>query len=158
MRQHQHLPAMMRFVRDHVAQHLRPNRPGPRQAVSQKHLHAALAAERFGKHLRAQSGAVRQCRAGLLRRAVRAVELCRNLQVRSCKPDPLGADIVHVREDGHNGADVACRFRIPDSRVKVFDDHLVHALVGGKNLHRGLAELRSDFFLTRGHRFLLLAP
>jgi hypothetical protein len=35
---------------------------------------------------------------------VRAVELWWNLQVRSCKPDPLGAHIVHVREDRRNGA------------------------------------------------------
>src|SRR5438094_9057660 len=78
-------------------------------------------AERFSEHLRAASGALGQSRAGLLARAVRAVELSWNLQVRSCKPDPLGADIVHVREDRRNGAGLARRFGPPGRRVGVFD-------------------------------------
>jgi hypothetical protein len=51
--------------------------------------------------------------------------------VRSCKPDPLAADIVHVAEDRRNGADVVfvgvfagrfgCRFGSPGGRVKMFD-------------------------------------
>ena len=48
---------------------------------------AATAAERFREHLRAASGALGQSRTGLMRRAVRAVELSGNLQVRSCKPN-----------------------------------------------------------------------
>jgi hypothetical protein len=43
---------------------------------------------------------------------VRAVELWWNLQVRSCKPDPLGPDIVHLREDRRNGAGLAGRFAL----------------------------------------------
>ena len=62
-----------------------------------------------------------------LRRAVRAVELCRDLQMRSCKPDPLGADIVHVREDRRNGAGLAVRSGSPGGRVKMFDKNLVDA-------------------------------
>ncbi len=71
---------------------------------------AATTVERFSEHLRAASGALGQSRMGLLRRAVRAVELSWNLQVRSCKPDPLGADIVHVREDRCSRAGLAGRF------------------------------------------------
>jgi hypothetical protein len=40
--------------------------------------------------------------------SVRAVELWRNLLVRSCEPDPLEADTVHVRENRANGA-ASCR-------------------------------------------------
>ncbi len=125
----------------------------------------------FSEHLRAPSGAFGQTRAGLLRRAVRAVELSWNFQVRSCKADPLAADIVHVREDRRNGAGLVfagvfagrfgCRFRCrrfgtPGGRVKMFDKNLVHALVdekdlGGKDLDGGPAELRVNFGLTRGH-------
>src|SRR5712691_1769609 len=93
MREHTHLPAMVGFVRKHVAQHFQANRPRPSPAVSANLLDAApTTAKRFGEHLRAASGALGQSRTGLLRRAVRAVELSWNLQVRSCKPDPLGAD------------------------------------------------------------------
>src|SRR4029077_11083779 len=94
MPEHAHLPAMVGFVRKHIAQHFRANRPRPSPAISEKLLDGALAAKRFREHLQAASGALRQSVAGWPRRAVRAVELLRNLQVRSRKPDPLGADIV----------------------------------------------------------------
>src|SRR5438309_6782227 len=108
MREHTHLPAMVGFVRKHVAQHFQANRPWPSPAVSAKLLDALVftTAERFREHLRAASGALGQSRTGLLWRAARAVELCWNLQMRSCKPDPLAADIVHVREDRCNSAGV----------------------------------------------------
>src|SRR5712692_4478298 len=92
MRDHTHLPAMVGFVRKHVAQHFHANRPRPSPAVSQKLLDAAFVlttAERFREHLRAASSALCQSRTGLVWRAVRAVELSWNLQMRSCKPNPL---------------------------------------------------------------------
>jgi hypothetical protein len=156
MREHTHLPAVVGFVRKHVAQHFQANRPRPSPAVSAKLLDAAPAiAERFGEHFRAASGAFGQSRAGLLRRAVRAVELSWNVQVRSCKPDPLGADIVHMREDRGNRADVArrfgWRFGFPGGRVNMFDKNLVHAIIGGKDLNCDAAELSVNLVLTRGH-------
>src|SRR5437016_3201173 len=90
MREYTHLPAMVGFVRKHVAQHFRANRPRPGPAVSVKLLDAAPIAKRFSEHLRAAGGALRQSRTGLPRRAVHAVKLSWDLQVRSCKPDPLG--------------------------------------------------------------------
>src|SRR3977135_3506595 len=123
MREHTHLPAMVGFVRKHVAQHFQANWPRRSPAVPAKLLDAATTSERFGEHLRATCGALGQSRTGLLRRAVRALELWWNFQVRSCKPDPLGADIVHVREDRRNGAGLAGRFGwqfgSPGSRVKM---------------------------------------
>ena len=157
MREHTHLPAMVGFVRKHVAQHFRANRPRRSPAVSAKLLDAAPAtAERFGEHLRTAGGALGQPRTGLPRRAVRAVELSWNLQVRSCKPDPLGADIVHVREDRRNGAGLAGRSGSPGGGVKMFDENLVHAIINGKDLDCGSAELSVNLVLTRGHGSLLL--
>src|SRR6266480_3569814 len=78
--EHTHLPAMVGFVRKHLAQHFQANRPRPSPAISTKLLYAApTTAERFSEHLRAGSGALRQSHTGLLRRAVRAVEVSWNL-------------------------------------------------------------------------------
>jgi hypothetical protein len=162
MREHAHLPAMVGFVRNHVAQHFHANRPRPSPAVPTKFLDAATAtAERFSKHLRAACGTLGQSGTGLLSRAVRAGKLSWNLQVRSGKPDPLAAHIVHVREDRSNRASLAGRFGSPGARVKMFDKHLVHALIGGKDLHRGSAQLcvnrlSLNLALTRSHSSLLL--
>jgi hypothetical protein len=159
MREHTHLPAMVGFVRQHVAQHFQSNRPRPSPAVSAKLLDAApTIAERFREHFRAASGALGQSRTGLLRRAARAVELSWNLQVRSRKPDPFGADVVHVREDRSNGASLAGRLGSPGARVKMLDKNLVHAIIGGKDLDCGSAELRVNLVWTRGHGSLLLDP
>jgi hypothetical protein len=118
MREHTHLSAMGSFVRKHVAEHFQADWPRRTPAVSVKLLNApSTTAERFIKHLRVASGALCQARTGLLRRAVSAVELRWNVQVRSCKPDPLGADIVNMREDRRNGADLAGRFGSPGRRV-----------------------------------------
>src|SRR5438270_7722846 len=142
MREHAHLPAMVGFVRKHVAQHFHANRPRPSPAVSAKLLDASpAAAERFRQHLRAAGGALGESRTGLPRRAARAVELRWNLEVRSRKPYPLVADIVHVREDCRDGTDLARRLGSPGGRVKTLDKNLVHAIIGGKDLDRGSAEL-----------------
>jgi hypothetical protein len=140
---------MVRFVRKHVAQHFQANRPRPSPAVSAKLLDAApTTAESCSEHLGAASGALGQCRTGLLRRAVRAVELWWNLQVRSGKPDPLGADVVQVREDRRNGAGLAGRFGSPGGRVKMFDKNLVHTIIRGKDLDCGSAEWSVHLVLT----------
>ena len=162
MREHAHLPAMMGFMGNHVAQHFHANRPRPSPAVSAKLLDApTTAAKHFSKHLRTASGAFSQSCAGLRPRAVRAGKLSWNLHVWSGKPDPLAADIVHVREDRRNGADLASWFGYPGGRVKMFDNHLVHSLIGGKDLDGGSAQLYMillslNFASTRGHGSLLL--
>jgi len=152
MREHAHLPAMVGFVRKHVAEHFHARRPRPSPAVSAKLLDAApTAVERFGEHLRAASGALGQSPTGLLRRAVPAVELSWNPQVGCCKPDPLAPDIVQVREDRGNASGLAGWFGRPGGRVKMFDENLVHALIGGKDLDGGSPELSVNRGLTRGH-------
>ena len=49
----------------------------------------------------------------------------------------------------------AGRFGSPGGRVKMFDKNLVHAIIGGKDLYCGSAELRVNLVLTRGHGSLL---
>jgi len=74
---------------------------------------------------------------------------------------------VHVREDRRNGADVVfsgvfagrfgCRrFGFPGGWVKMFDKNLIDAIIGGKDLDCGSAELSVNLVLTRGHGSLLL--
>jgi hypothetical protein len=63
---------------------------------------------------------------------------------------------VHVREDRRNGAGPAGRFGSPGSRVKMFDKNLVYAIIGGKDLDCGSADLSLNLGLTRGHGSLLL--
>src|SRR5579872_4266775 len=157
MREHTHLPAMVGFVRKHIAQHFRANRPRGSPPVSSKRLHAApTTAERFGEHLRAASRALGQSRTSLARRAVRAIKLWWNLQVRSCNPDPLGPNIVHVREDRRNSAGLAGRLGSPGDRVKMLDKNPVDAIIGGKNLDCGWAKLSVNLVLMRGHGSLFL--
>ena len=151
MREHAHLPAMVGFVTKHVAEHFRANRPRPPPAVSAKLLDAAPTPERFREHVPAASGALRQSRTSLLGRAARTVELSWNFQVRSRKPHPLAADIVHVRENRRNVARIARRFGSPRLRAKMIDKHLVHAIIGGKDLERGSTELSVNLMLMLGH-------
>ena len=161
MREHTHLPAMVRFMRNHVAQHFDASRPRLGPAAAEKLFDTTFAiAERVSEHLRAASGALRQGGTGLQQRAVRAVELNWNLQVRRGQPDPLGADIVHVGEDRRDGARVAGRFGIPGRWVKMFDQNLVDSIVGDKDPDGDLAEWPVDFVadldLTRGQDFCSL--
>src|SRR5581483_696708 len=150
MREHTHLPAMVCFVRKHVAQHFYANRPRTSPAVSTKLLDAAsTTAKRFSEHLRAASGALGQSRTGLLRRAVRAVELPWNVQVRRGKSDPLQADVMHVREDRRNAAGLAGRFGCPGRRIKMFDKNLIHTIIGGEDLDCGSADLSLNLVLAR---------
>ena len=157
MREHAHLPAMVGFVRKHVAQHFHADRPRLSPAISSKLLDASTTtAQRFSQHLRATSGALGQSRLCLLWRAVRVFELWWNFQVRSGKPDPLTTDIVHVREDGRNGADPAGRLGSPSCGVKIFDKHLVDAIIGRKDLDCGSADWSVNFVLFDGHGSLVL--
>src|ERR1700675_1136244 len=157
MREHADLAAMMGFVRKHVAEYFHAHRPRLSPAVSLKLFDAAATiAERFGEHFDAAGAAFSERRAGLPRRAARTGELLRNFQVPRSKPDPLGADVVHVREDRRNGADLGGRFSVPGTRVEMFEKQLVHALIGGKDLDCGTAKLRLNVVSRCGHGSALL--
>ena len=156
MRNHAHLSAMVCFVSKHVAEHLRPNRSGPGKTVSQEFFDLPLAAQRLSQHLRAVGSAPRQSRTSLFRCAICSIELCRNIQVRRIKPDPLRAYIVHMRKDRRNAANTTGRFSVPRDRVKFFDKHLVDAIVGSKDLRCSLPRPTRNFVLTHGHESPLL--
>ena len=57
---------------------------------------------------------------------------------------------------GQSRAGLAGRLGSPGSRAKMFDENLVHAIIGGKDLDCGPAELSVNLVLTRGHGSLLL--
>ena len=168
MREHANLSAMMGFMRDHVAEHLEANRPGLCPAVAVKLLDAAATVgQRFGEHLGAASSTLGQTCTGLLRCAMGPVELGRDLEMWSGEPDPLGADIVHVSEDGRDrscpaawsgvAGPIGWRLCFPGGRVEMFDQKLVHAIVGGKDMERSSTELSVNLRLTRGHGSYSLA-
>jgi hypothetical protein len=113
--------------------------------------------ERFCEHLGTASATFGQRLAGLLWRAMRAIELSWNLQVRGRKPDPLTAHIVHVRENRSDVADLAGRLRRPCVGIKMLDESLVYAIVNCEYSRRRTAELRGDDRFTYGHDPLLLA-
>lgn len=74
MREHAYLPAMVSFVRKHVAEHFQTNRHGPMPTVAQKFFDATATINgRFVQHFHAASGALCQGGTGLLRGTVRAV-------------------------------------------------------------------------------------
>jgi hypothetical protein len=56
-----------------------------------------------------------------------------------------------MREDRRNGATLAGWFCSPGGRIKMLDKDLVDAIIGGKDLDCGSAELSVDLLLTRGH-------
>ncbi len=76
--------------------------------------------------------------------------------MRSCKPDPFGADVVHMSEDGRDCATFAGWFGSPSGRIEMFNQKLVHAIIGGKDLNGGSAEVSVNLGLTRGHGSLVL--
>jgi hypothetical protein len=63
---------------------------------------------------------------------------------------------VHVREDRRNGANFTGWFGIPGGSAKMFDKNLVHAIVSGKDLDCGSAELSLNLVWSCGHGSLLL--
>ena len=156
MRDHAHLSAMMRLVRNHVAEHLLISRPRPSPAVAQKHLGSVIPAERIGKHLRAARGALGQCSADLPRRAARATELRRNLQMWSCKPDP--ACSAHCAR-AQRWPQCCARFRsgagwlsLPGGRIKILDKNLIYAIVSQRS---AAAQLCVSIVSARGHGSIL---
>ena len=68
----------------------------------------------------------------------------------SCKPDPLSADIVHVRKDRRNRTNLAVWFRLPNGSVKMLDKEMIHPIIGSKDLCCGLAELAVNLVLACG--------
>src|SRR6267154_754622 len=74
---------------------------------------------------------------------------------------PLRANVVHVRKNSGNRSALAGRLGGPSGGVKMFDQHLIHALIGDKDPDCDMAELSvnlltANFWLAVGHGSLLL--
>jgi len=155
MPKHAHLPTMVRFVGNHVAKHLRPGRPRSSPCVSHELIGASFAAQRFCEHFRTASGALSQPCLGAPRCAVVAIQLWGSLHVRSCQPDPFAADVMHVREDCRDGANVARGSGSPCVNGKMLDKTLVDVIVGGEDLCSTLAGPILNLGMGRCHGSLL---
>jgi len=158
MRQHTNLPAMVRLVSNHVAQHLRPHRPRPRQPVPQKLRHPPAAAQRLRQHLHAPSATLRQPGPRLIRSTPRPVQQRRNREMRRSQPHPLAAHVMHMSKNRRNRPHPARRLRLPHCRIKRLDQELIHPLIGSKNPHRRRPNLPINLVDTRAQTNQLLAP
>jgi len=129
---------MVGFVGDHVAQHLHANRPRRGPAISVKLLDTAIAASASPSISSQRSSRSRPCRTGLLRSALRAVELCWNLEMRGCSLTTWREHCAWCVKIRHNGAGVAgrfgCRisrqFRLSRQQGQMLDNDLIHAIIG----------------------------
>jgi hypothetical protein len=65
---------------------------------------------------------------------------------------------MHVRKNRGNRAHLPRRFGSPRCSIKMFDNHLIHALIGGKDPQRSSPQLSLILVFTRAHRSPLLAP
>jgi hypothetical protein len=166
--EHRDLAAVVGFVGQHVAEHARGQLGacGPWFCPAVAHeLGDALRAlpfatipfatipfsgfsifdcDDFGEHRFTSCRALGECLAGLQLRAVRAVELGGDFEMRRGEPDPLGADVVHVREDRRNGADVAGWLGCPDRGSEMGEEELVQALVSGEDAEGELGRVRAN--------------
>ena len=141
MRQHAYLAAMMGFMREHVGKH--GGAPGPRSGptVAAELLHTTVrAGEGFGEHLRGEPRAFRQRSACLALRAAGAIELSRQLEMRSGEPQPLATDVVDLGQDGSDRARVAARgLGVPGVGIEMLEDELVYVVADGVGLHQDVS-------------------
>src|SRR5262245_12659777 len=142
MRQHAYLPAMVRVVHDHVGKHGSAGGPRPCPAVAMEMFHVA-AGEGTINHLYATFRTLGQSSARLTLRAVGAVKLRRQLDVRCGKPQPFAPDVVHVREDRDDRASLAAgRLCSPGSWIEMRQDQLIHPLTDGIAFQKRFTKLR----------------
>ncbi len=144
--QHQNLAAMMGLVREHVGKHGASGGPRWHPTVAREFRDAAIRSGRQGirQHAQALRSAFLVRGGGLLHGAAAGIEQRRTLEMRSCKPDPLAADIVQMREDGRDGPAIAFltwRLGAPRTRVEIGEDELVHGVIARVGFEQGVANL-----------------
>ena len=61
-----------------------------------------------------------------------------------------------MRKNRRNAPHISGRLRSPCGWVKMFDQHLIHPIVGDKDLHCALSKLRLNLGLTLSHCSLFL--
>ena len=109
VREHQDLPAMMCFVREHISEHDGIGRPRrrPTPALKLPDPPCGVAGQSVRQHAQALRPTFLVRGGGLLHRAAVGVEWCGALQVRRRILEPPASAIVQVREDRGDGAAVA---------------------------------------------------
>jgi hypothetical protein len=154
MRQHAHLAAMVRIMQNHVRKHGRA--PGPRlgPTIPNELPDANRPSQGFGQHLRAAFGAFHQRGTDLTLRAAGSIKLRGQLEMRRGKPQPLPANVVHMRKDRRDGAHVSAgRFCPPGAGMQTLDDKLIHLVVYGVGFQQRLAKIRSGQGSGTSHGF-----
>ncbi len=106
MREHADLAAMMGIMRNHVCHHCGIGGPWFCPAVAAKGFDMALSQGLYN-HFAATGRAFGQRQAHLLGRAAAAVERRRELQMRGRESQPFSTHVMHMGEDGGDGAAAA---------------------------------------------------
>src|SRR5712664_4101329 len=143
---HHNLTAMMRLVREHVSEHGPSGGPRWHPTVPTELCNAAIRSgrESIRQHSQTLRGASPVRGSSLLHGAAVGIERCWTLQMRRCKPDPLAADIVQMREDGRDRPATAFltrRLSSPRTRVQMGEDELVHGVVARVGFEQAVANL-----------------
>lgn len=134
MRQHQDLPAVMRFVREHVGEHRSARWPHRSPASTRKLRHSPLrsSCQRVFQHAEALFCALAMRGCSLLHRALIRIERRWTLQMWRGILQPHEPAVVQMRENRGNRASIAARagrFRSPGSRIKMLQQDLIHCIV-----------------------------
>jgi len=146
VREHQDLPAMMRFVGEHVRKHCRAGGPGPRPTAAREFRDAPLriAGQSIRQHSQALRCTLLVRRGGLLQRAAVRIERRGTLQMRRRVFDPREAVVVQMRKDRADRAAIpsfAGRLRPPRAPIEMREHKLVHRVVHGIRFYQHITNL-----------------
>lgn len=156
---HDDLSAMMGFVQEHVGEHDAPCGPDWRPGAAGKagDLASGIIRQRVREHAKTLGCALHVRGRRLLESAASRIERSRTSQVRSGVFDPDKAAVVKVGEHGGDSATTAWlagRLGAPGTWVEVGKDELVHRVVDGVGLEKGLAEVRFGHAFTSAREIL----
>ena len=104
MRQHQHLPPMMRLMRKHVSKHRPASRPhrSPTPPIEFRHPPIRPAGQRIVQHPQTLRRALPMCRSSLLHRAPIRIQRRRTLQMRRRISNPNQPAVMQMRKESGN--------------------------------------------------------
>jgi hypothetical protein len=134
VREHQDLPAMMRFVRKHVREYSASSRPHGHPTVAREFRDTPswISGQRVRQHAQALFRAFPVRNGGLLDRTAVGIEQPRTLHMRRGVPDPGNANIMQVRKDRRDRSPASLLSgwrRPPRARIQPRQDQLVHRIV-----------------------------
>lgn len=153
MRQHQHLTAVVSFVREHVDEHGWSGGPGRRPAVAVEFCNACwVGRQGVREHAGTAFAAFGEGGPHLFLCCAGAIEILGKFQVGRRQTQPFTPNVVDVSEDGGNGAYVAAgKFCAPSMSIEIGEDELIHAFVGGPDFEEQLAMAGVGLWGAAGH-------